>query len=157
MNLATSHAPFPLVKALAAITALGAVLLALAWLLVPHFFAGNAYALAAPIGAAVVWLTVSASLLGVAAAAPFGVMPTVYAWFIGMFLRMFVCLAAAWVVTGRGWVDGPPLAAALAIPYLPMLLAEAGFVGWHLWHRDASARGRQSSLPRRADATEVSA
>lgn len=123
---------FPVVSACATVTLITAVL-------APLVYFGLLAAFGEPVAAAVVaggllcWATAMLSMAALAFTAPMGGMAIAYAWFIGMMVRMSICLGGAWVAKLHFEVPGKPLAASLAAFYLPLLLVELAWVQRHLW------------------------
>lgn len=85
----------------------------------------------------VVWGSAILALMPVVLLCRRGVMPTVYGYFIGMALRLPLCLSAAIFAAKAGYLPGKPLLVALVIFYFPLLLMEVGLVGRYLWAQDA--------------------
>ncbi len=115
---------------------MGAMLVA-AWVVLPTIFGPNpANSQVVLSTAAVVWVTGMACFILVAKLAPGGVMPTVYGYFIGMMVRLPVCLVLALYLNRILGISGGPIMVALAFSYLPALAIEAAFTGRCLWMKD---------------------
>ncbi len=72
----------------------------------------------------------------VSALGPWGVMPTVYGYFIGAALRAAWCMGAGMMLV-RGWgLAATPTSAVLVWMYLLLLFVEVALVGRYLWAKD---------------------
>lgn len=132
------HHSFPIMPALLALSLTMVALGGASWALLPTIFGDEptlAVSLATSFG--VVWITGIVGLALVGLLGPLGVLPTVYAFFAGMALRMILSVGTAMLFFHKGLVAGKPLAVSLAIAYLPALAIEAAFVARYLWQKDA--------------------
>lgn len=137
MQPTTPQTAFPAARAMLSITAMAVGLLGVAWFLVPALCGKETSSYQAALFAAgLVWGTAMLGLLPLAIVGRAGVMPVVYAYFIGMAIRMPLCLLATIAAVNMGYLPSKPVFAALGVFYLPILLAEAGLVGSHLWRKD---------------------
>ena len=86
--------------------------------------------------AASVWLLALGPLVVLS---PCGLMPTVAAYFIGMFVRMVGALGGFLAVTVLARLPSGPILVTLVATYLPLLFAEVAIMGRYLWRLDAGA------------------
>jgi hypothetical protein len=131
------NAPFPTLIGLVLVTVAALVLGGLSWWLVPIAF-GPVDSLNIMIGSCtlLVWALSVVTVLALAIATPFGLMPFMAAFFAGMGLRMIGVLVGAALLAHAGWFpSGKPLAMALAILYLPLLMLEVGLIALFLKKR----------------------
>jgi len=129
---------FPIARAVAWMLGVAALAVAAAYGLAVMMWPGDATALRAAVG-----LAGFAAVAGVLSVLPvgmfgsFGVMATVKAWFLGMFVRLGLCMAAGWLATLKLEMPGPAVAVGLACGYLPTLFVETALVGRYLWAKDS--------------------
>lgn len=137
MNAPAQHHPFPTAKALAALTFAGLLVAAVILWAVSQLRPGdtqaiNASAIMCVVGILAAWVGVSPVIV----AGPWGVMPTIFAYFIGTALRVALCLAAAMMAVGVFKMDDMIVGVTLVALYLPLLFIEAGIVARYLWMKD---------------------
>ena len=87
--------------------------------------------------AGVVTFSLVLSILPVGVLGRLGVMPTVYAYFLGAAARFVICLAAGFLLVKAQGLPAVPVMLTLAIMYLPLLFIESALVGRYLWKKDA--------------------
>lgn len=148
MTPALSQPAFPLRQAVSLLTGVAVLLLA-GGVVVTRFIAPSDAGFDAMLFAGiVVWLASVLGVIPVAIVGQRGVMPAVYASFIGMGLRLALTFAAAIAAVRAGRLEGLHVAVWLAVFYLPLLAVEITLVGRYLWHKDFLA-----SHPTRPEAT----
>ena len=132
MNDQPAQRAFPIVSTVAVLGAAAAALTGLGVILVPQLFDGAGTQTIVVAGALAGGLGVlSMAVVGVTA--PFGMKPLASAYFLSMGVRMIGCFAAAHLFIHLGWIaSGKPLAASLALVYLPMLLIEVAILARYL-------------------------
>jgi hypothetical protein len=142
MPSSTRQHAFPAVAAGCALVATTGLIMAAGWMLPVTLRSLPADSWRQCLTAAGVICGLSA-LLGVAPVALLGhrgVMAAAAAYFLGMGMRLIVCLGAAAVVSHAESLSGPLFAAALALFYLPLLAVEVAYVGRYLWQMDLAVR-----------------
>lgn len=105
--------------------------------------------------AIVVWISTLLSILPVAAAWRAGLMPIVYAYFVGASVRIVLVLVATAAALKLADLPELPWVATLFAIYLPLLFIEVGLVGKYLWNKrlngDASSGTSPNPAPRDDD------
>lgn len=89
------------------------------------------------VGGGLVWAAAVAGVLPVAAMGARGALPTAVGYFIGMAVRLLVCLGAFLIVSFEEVLPRRPFAVALVGFYVPLLWVEVAFVARYLWLKDA--------------------
>lgn len=137
MNDTQNQPGFPLPQATVWLTATAAVCWAVAWYAAVALHGDTPGVRSAVyLAGAAVW---GASLVGIAPVALLGqqgVMATVWGYFIGMGIRLALCLGLYLAVVSRGLLPGQPVATTLAVMYVPLLFVEVALVGRYLWAKD---------------------
>ena len=83
-----------------------------------------------------VWFVFVVALIPVAVCGTLGVMPTVYAYFVGMAIRLTICLGTYLVAVTSQFLPAHPVATTFVIFYVPLLFVEVGVAGRYLWSKD---------------------
>lgn len=83
-----------------------------------------------------VWGASIVAVLPLTLLGPRGVLPTVCGYFIGMGVRLSVCIGVFVWVKVAGRLPPEPMALALGLAYLPLLGTEMILVGKYLWAKD---------------------
>lgn len=124
------------------LTMTAAVAAGVSWLLIAKVLGDtqNTATLATLLMAGINWLAALAGAAMVAAVASKGAMAVVIAYFGGatvrFMLNLFTVVVLALVLT----FDMEVIVVALAVAYLPLLLVEAGLIGWYLWQQDDQSK-----------------
>ncbi len=133
---------FPLLIATSAMAVVWLACLAVSFLAVRQAYSpmvGSGAVALAGTGVVGFWLMIT--LIPVAALGPWGVMPTVYGYFLGCGARFLGCFGfCAWVLMS-GALPGDPTVLSVVIAYVPLTLVDAAFVGRYLWQKDFLIEG----------------
>lgn len=127
-----------MLAALGALLATAAVLYGvLAWA-IPAVY-GRESGAPAGVGAmaGVVTFSLVLSVLPVGVLGRLGVMPTVYAYFLGAAARFVICIAGGFLLVKAQGLPAAPVMLTLAIMYVPLLFIESALVGRYLWKKDS--------------------
>ncbi len=126
------------------VTGSALALAAIAWFLTPAFVGDREAAHTAVVACGlIIWLLTVITLLPVGLVGSRGVMPTVYAWFGGMAVRLPAALVASIAMQRFYELPVNAVFASLAVYYLPLVMIEAGLVGRYLWRKDALKGGSE--------------
>lgn len=151
MTATDPHPAFPFARAAIALTAATAFMLAQAWWFVPWLCGDQPITRQAVLAVfALAWVASILSIAPVALLGAHGVMAAAYGYFIGMAIRLPLCLAGVIILNRRADMPANALVAALAMSYLPLLAIEATFMGRYLWNKDFL--GSQGNGRRQPDA-----
>lgn len=145
MTMMTNHSTTPrfaLGSAMVWLTMTAAVAAGVSWLCIAKVLGDtqSTATLATLSMAGVNWLAALAGIVMIAAVASKGSLAVVIAYFGGATVRfalnLFTVVVLALVLT----YDIKVIVVALAAAYLPLLLVEAGLIGWFLWQQDDQAK-----------------
>ncbi|MBI1337489.1 MAG: hypothetical protein GC164_11060 [Phycisphaera sp.] len=136
----TPQPTFALARAIGWLTLTAGACCAIAWGILSNTYtpAQGQPAVAALVSgvAVLVVLTSLLALLPVYLLGPMGVMPTVAGYFMGMGLRMVLCLGSFLVARYTTKLPMQPIALTMAVMYVPLLFVEVSLVGRYLWAKD---------------------
>jgi len=156
----TSNPPpsFPLTQAVISLTGVAWVGFMLMWWATSPVYTHTPGAEQAVfLAACVAWGTAIAGVIPVAWLGPLGVLPTVWGYFIGMSLRLTVCLGVYIYVSLHGQLPVYPMAVTLGVLYVPLLFTETAIVGRYLWNKDFLGRLPHQRVLGLPDGTEATA
>ncbi len=129
---------FPLISATSVMAMVWVACLVVSFVVVRQVYSpavGSGVAVAVT-GTGVVGLWLMMTLIPVAALGPWGVIPTVYGYFLGCGARFLGCFGfCAWVLMSDA-LPGDPTVMCVVIAYVPLTLVDAAFVGRYLWQKD---------------------
>lgn len=129
-----SAARFPTIRTCVILTVAAAALWAAGLLVFPGVFADRATMMPALNASAIlVWSLTMISILVVSIASPYGVKAFGMSFFVTIFVRMIGVFVGARILIYKEVIEtGKPLAASLALMYLPLLLIEVAIMAAYL-------------------------
>jgi len=91
--------------------------------------------------AVILWVAAIVGLVPVAMLGPWGVLPTVWGYFLGSGARALITLIGYGVLKVSGHLSSDTVVLAMVSIYVVLLFVEVGYISHYLWHKDFLDRG----------------
>jgi len=86
--------------------------------------------------AVTIWIAMMVGLIPVAILGPWGVLPTVWGYFLGSGARVLITLAGYSILKISGYLSSDLVVLAMVGIYVILLFVEVGYISHYLWHKD---------------------